>query len=200
MLCCTLTSCLRLCGLFSSGSPTLIKIPGPALCYSSVQTLLSRMRMRQPHARNFLGKGLAPRLSKKRRAHNFATAGQSKAVCKDGIHCTALPQVHSALRWLVHYLLLYVNIMYVISHAYSTGRGVSGVSGVSRNLPARQGLARTLRTRIRSARLTLLWQRPLWKPPLKNPVYGPECIIKGTYFCILQDTSGRCDHQTLPKS
>ena len=40
----------------------------------------------------------------------------------DGIHCTALPQVHSALRLLVHHFLLYVNIMYVISHAYSTGR------------------------------------------------------------------------------
>ena len=63
ILCCTLTSSLRLCGLFSSGSPTLIKIPGPALGYSSVETLLSRMRMRLPHARNFLEKGLAPRLA-----------------------------------------------------------------------------------------------------------------------------------------
>ena len=60
--------------------------------------------------------------TKQRRRHNFVPASQSKAVCKDGIHCTALPQVPSALRWLVHHLLLYVNIMYVISHAYSTGR------------------------------------------------------------------------------
>ena len=38
ILCCTLTSCLRLCGLFSSGSPTLIKIPGPALSLSVTQS------------------------------------------------------------------------------------------------------------------------------------------------------------------
>ena len=30
----------------------------------------------------------------------LCTAGQSKAVCNDGIDCTALPHVHSALRWL----------------------------------------------------------------------------------------------------
>ena len=77
-------------------------------------------------------------------------------------------------------------------------RGVRrGVSGVSGNPPEHHGLARkgvacTMRTRVRSTRR----QCPLWKLPLKNPVYAPAtctiykiCILYVYVTCMQADIS-----------